>query len=87
MIALSCKKEPSIAEHCTREILPVHGRAYERATDPGKAVVLRALRNDLRKEAARQQWYDFTVDEDGHRRVIKGPDGRPKLLIPEVMVG
>lgn len=89
-ITLTCPKDPCIAEYATREILPVHARAYARATEPGKAVVLHQLRRELRAEAQRQHWYDY-VEVPGQvpgtlRRTPITEQGKPKLLVPEVVV-
>jgi len=86
MITFTCK-DPVIAQYCDARFRRQFERELDRAQSRGGLEqVERVWHRRLTKEAARQQWYDYTEDEHGVRVVISDDDGKPLLLIPEVRI-
>lgn len=96
-VEISCPRDPLIEAHCRRKFQAKFDTvlSWNRTGSPTNDLVMFA--NTLRKEARRQQWYDYTevgeptdstktgVSSVRKRQVIY-ENGKPKLLVPEVRI-
>jgi hypothetical protein len=80
-------KDLSIAQYCDARFRRQFERDLDRAQTRGSLEqTQRVWQRRLTKEAARQEWFDYTEDEFGTRVVISDADGKPVLLVPELLL-
>ena len=84
-IEFLCPGEPLIVEYCERTF----GDTFRKKLDGSTMALgyaLEGFQRVLAKEARRQEWFAYTVDEEGKRHLVMGFDGKPELLVPEVRI-
>jgi hypothetical protein len=86
-IEFSCK-DPVLTRYCEAEWGPKFAEMLDQGIDQDRG--LEIFRGILRKEAQRQEWYDYVeipgmVPGTTSRSVLM-EDGKPKLLVPEVRI-
>lgn len=79
MIVFSCK-DPLIESYCQKTFAPQFAREARNGHPPPS--VTDRWNDILFDEAIRQSWYDYTVDDQGQRRLVFDYDHYPRYLIP-----
>lgn len=78
-------KDDAMAKYCQQKFGAQFSAELDK--DPDKRVGLQAVwMARLMTEAAKQEWFDYEVDDEGNRVVLRQPDGRPKVLVPDIVV-
>ena len=86
MITFSCK-DPQITRYCEDRFSHRFQRLLTHYGPDGRIRAQRRMAAVLDREAAAQEWYDYTTDEHGVRTVVRDADGSPVPLVPEVVLG
>lgn len=83
-----CEREPQLAQYCQE----MFGKKFDEmlaAKELAPSIMLRKFTTVIRREARRQEWFDFTVDNNGRRHVIRDSShvlSRPRLLVPVIRI-
>lgn len=80
-----CAKDPQLAEYYTARFGTLFTADAQDADGHVTGELIAKWNAQMLAEADYQEHYDFTVDADGRRQPIPGPNG-PALLIPTVEV-
>lgn len=90
-VEITCPDEPLIEKHCRDTFEEKFNQvlSWQRKGLPEED--LQMFQESLRKEAKRQQWYQFEEWGDGlfvpyQRQVLRNEDHTPKLLVPQVRI-
>ncbi|AER25855.1 hypothetical protein SEA_DIRTMONSTER_21 [Mycobacterium phage DirtMonster] len=78
-------RDKLIVEYCVRK----YGSDFQHQLDKHHGPLLHLLntwRAQMEREAALQQWYDYTEDDRGRRTPIRNAEGEPVMLVPTIHI-